>query len=237
MIYLFDYATLKLIWWADRRPAARRLRHPRRLRPRRGHAAAVRRAQRRRAARRAERRRADVGGQPGVVHHGGRRDLRRVAARLRHRLLRLLRRADPDAVRAVPPAGRLRLPQQGRRSALAQRVGLGAVRRRHRAGARLRRRVRQPARSACRSISTATSASTTPGSFAGLLNPFGLTAGLVSVAMLTMHGGFYLQLRTEGAVQARALPRRAHRRRRSSWRRLRRRRDTGSRPASTATRS
>ncbi len=26
MIYVFDYATLKVIWWADRRPAARRLR-------------------------------------------------------------------------------------------------------------------------------------------------------------------------------------------------------------------
>ncbi len=43
------------------------------------------------------------------------------------------------------------------------------------------------------------------GSFVDLLNPFGLTAGIVSLAMLTMHGGFYLQLRTEGAVQARAI--------------------------------
>ena len=43
------------------------------------------------------------------------------------------------------------------------------------------------------------------GSFIGLLNPFALVAGLVSVAMLTMHGGIYLQLRTEGAVQARAM--------------------------------
>jgi cytochrome d ubiquinol oxidase subunit II len=43
------------------------------------------------------------------------------------------------------------------------------------------------------------------GSFLGLLNPFGLIAGIVSLAMLTMHGGFYLQLRTEGAVQARAI--------------------------------
>lgn len=42
------------------------------------------------------------------------------------------------------------------------------------------------------------------GSFFDLLNPFGLAAGLVSLAMLTMHGGFYLQLRTEGDVQARA---------------------------------
>jgi cytochrome bd ubiquinol oxidase subunit II len=43
------------------------------------------------------------------------------------------------------------------------------------------------------------------GSFFALLNPFALVAGLVSVAMLTMHGAFYLQLRTEGAVQARAI--------------------------------
>jgi cytochrome bd ubiquinol oxidase subunit II len=43
------------------------------------------------------------------------------------------------------------------------------------------------------------------GSFLELLNPFALTAGLVSVAMLTMHGGLYLQLRTDGAVQARAV--------------------------------
>ena len=43
------------------------------------------------------------------------------------------------------------------------------------------------------------------GSLVGLLNPFGLIAGIVSVAMLTMHGALYLQLRTEGAVQARAI--------------------------------
>jgi cytochrome d ubiquinol oxidase subunit II len=43
------------------------------------------------------------------------------------------------------------------------------------------------------------------GSFLGLLNPFGLTAGIVSLSLLTMHGGFYLQLRTVGAVQARAV--------------------------------
>jgi cytochrome d ubiquinol oxidase subunit II len=43
------------------------------------------------------------------------------------------------------------------------------------------------------------------GSFLDLLNPFGLAAGIVSLAMLTMHGGLYLQLRTEGAVQARAI--------------------------------
>ncbi len=42
------------------------------------------------------------------------------------------------------------------------------------------------------------------GSFFALLNPFGLLAGVLSVAMLAMHGGAYLQLRTEGVIQARA---------------------------------
>jgi cytochrome d ubiquinol oxidase subunit II len=42
------------------------------------------------------------------------------------------------------------------------------------------------------------------GSFLALLNPFALLAGIVSVAVLTMHGALYLQLRTEGAVQRRA---------------------------------
>jgi len=42
------------------------------------------------------------------------------------------------------------------------------------------------------------------GSFFALLNPFGLLAGVLSLAMLAMHGGAYLQLRTEGVIQARA---------------------------------
>jgi len=42
------------------------------------------------------------------------------------------------------------------------------------------------------------------GSFLGLLNPFGLIAGVLSLAMLVMHGGTYLQLRTVGEIQARA---------------------------------
>ena len=42
------------------------------------------------------------------------------------------------------------------------------------------------------------------GSFSGLLNPFALLAGVVSLGMLTMHGAIYLQLRTDGAVQERA---------------------------------
>ena len=42
------------------------------------------------------------------------------------------------------------------------------------------------------------------GSFFGLLNPFALLCGLVSVAMLVMHGGAWLTLRTDGAVSDRA---------------------------------
>lgn len=42
------------------------------------------------------------------------------------------------------------------------------------------------------------------GSFFGLLNPFALLCGLVSVAMLVMHGAAWLVLKTEGEVVARA---------------------------------
>lgn len=38
----------------------------------------------------------------------------------------------------------------------------------------------------------------------GLLNPFALLAGLISVAMLTAHGAIWLQLRTDAAVADRA---------------------------------
>ena len=42
------------------------------------------------------------------------------------------------------------------------------------------------------------------GSFFGLLNPFALLAGVVSLAMLVMHGAAWLQLKSEGPVQLRA---------------------------------
>jgi cytochrome d ubiquinol oxidase subunit II len=42
------------------------------------------------------------------------------------------------------------------------------------------------------------------GSFFGLLNPFGLLAGLVSVAMLATHGGTWLTAKADGAVAERA---------------------------------
>lgn len=47
--------------------------------------------------------------------------------------------------------------------------------------------------------------STYTGTFWQLLNPFALLAGVVSSAMITMHGGMYLAHRTEGAIQQRAV--------------------------------
>jgi cytochrome d ubiquinol oxidase subunit II len=46
--------------------------------------------------------------------------------------------------------------------------------------------------------------STYTGSFWQLLNPFALLSGVVSTAMITLHGAVYLAHRTEGAIQARA---------------------------------
>ena len=42
------------------------------------------------------------------------------------------------------------------------------------------------------------------GTLLGLLNPFALLCGLISVAMLTMHGGSYLALKAENPVAERA---------------------------------
>jgi len=42
------------------------------------------------------------------------------------------------------------------------------------------------------------------GSFLGLFNPFALLCGLVSVSMLTLHGGSYLACKTEGELRKRA---------------------------------
>jgi cytochrome d ubiquinol oxidase subunit II len=42
------------------------------------------------------------------------------------------------------------------------------------------------------------------GSFWGLLNPFALLSGIVSLTMLVMHGAVFLQMRTEGEINARA---------------------------------
>ena len=70
---------------------------------------------------------ANLGRQPGLVHHRRRRHFRGVASRLCHGFFRFLHGADADAVCAVLPAGRVRLPQQGRRSTLALCLGLGVV--------------------------------------------------------------------------------------------------------------
>ncbi|WP_455207738.1 cytochrome d ubiquinol oxidase subunit II [Kaarinaea lacus] len=42
------------------------------------------------------------------------------------------------------------------------------------------------------------------GSFFALLNPFALLAGIVSLSMLVTHGAIYLQLKTEAVIQQRA---------------------------------
>lgn len=42
------------------------------------------------------------------------------------------------------------------------------------------------------------------GSFFSLLNPFALGCGLLSVCLLAMHGAFFIQLKTENLLQARA---------------------------------
>ena len=43
------------------------------------------------------------------------------------------------------------------------------------------------------------------GSFFGLLNPFGLFCGIVSIVMVIFHGANYLALRTEGSLHQRAV--------------------------------
>jgi len=42
------------------------------------------------------------------------------------------------------------------------------------------------------------------GSFFGMLNPFALLTGIVSLAMLIMHGSAFLQLKSEGVIRQRA---------------------------------
>jgi cytochrome bd ubiquinol oxidase subunit II len=43
------------------------------------------------------------------------------------------------------------------------------------------------------------------GSFLGLLNPFAILCGLVSVMMLVMHGGVFLAIKTEDIIRRRAI--------------------------------
>ena len=57
---------------------------------------------------------------------------------------------------------------------------------------------------ACRSVSTTTLRMTYEGNLFGLLNPFALLCGLVSVAMLTMQGSTYLAAKAADPVGERA---------------------------------
>jgi cytochrome bd ubiquinol oxidase subunit II len=43
------------------------------------------------------------------------------------------------------------------------------------------------------------------GTFLGLLNPFALLSGILSVLMLAMHGAFFLNVKTEGHIQQHAI--------------------------------
>ena len=108
---MLDYEILRLIWWAAARRAADRLRRHGRLRPRRRRCC-CRSSARRDAERRVvdQHHRPGLGRQPGVAHPRRRRDLRRLAAALRRRLLRLLPRDVSGAGRADPAPGRLRVP-------------------------------------------------------------------------------------------------------------------------------
>lgn len=47
--------------------------------------------------------------------------------------------------------------------------------------------------------------STYYGSFFGLLNPFAILAGLISVSMLLLHGSVWLQMKTDGLIYDRAV--------------------------------
>ena len=114
-----------------------------------GHHPALCRAHRCRASRGAEHHWTALGWQPGVVRSGRRRNLRCLAAGLCHRVLGVLRRHAAAAVEHDRSAFGIRVSQQARISALAQRLGLVAVRQRFRTHARVRRCDRQhPARRA-----------------------------------------------------------------------------------------
>ena len=152
------------------------------------------------AAQRPERHRPGLGRQRGLADHRRRRALRRLPARLRHRLLRLLPRRDAAARRADPAGGLDRVPQQG------DATGCGAGR-----GTSVSRSDRRWPRSssawpwatscaACRSTPTASIAA----AWSGLLNPFAIVMGVLTLGLAAQQGSAWLVLKTEGALQARA---------------------------------
>ena len=103
---------------------------------------------------------------------------------------------------ADPAAGRLQVPQQAASAALARDLGLGVLRR---AASCRRWSSASPSAicfSACPSISIETLRFTYEGDLLGLLNPFALLCGLVSVAMLTMHGAAWLAGKSRGRAGA-----------------------------------
>ena len=148
---MFDYLTLARHLVGAARRAAHRLRHHGRLRSRRRHAASLRRPHRCAAPRDAQHDRTGLGGQSGLVHPRRRRHFRRLAAALCRVLLRLLSRHVAGACSAHPAAGRHQVPQQEGSARLARDLGLAVLRFGLRAGADLRRRLRQS--SAGRSLS------------------------------------------------------------------------------------
>ena len=150
---IFDYTTLRLIWWVLLGVLLIGFAVDRWLRHGRRRAAALRGEERHREARRHQHRRPGMGRQPGLVHSGRRRDLRRLAGAVCAELFRLLPRDVPGAVRADPASGRLQVSFEARERRVAPELGLGAVRRRCGSGTDLRGRGRQRAARACPSIS------------------------------------------------------------------------------------
>ena len=181
---ILDYETLKVIWWLFVGVLLIGFALTDGFDMGVGDATAIRRPHRRRAPRRDQHHRPDLGRQPGVVHYRRRRHLRRLAAGLRGGVLGLLRGADADAVCPVPRPVGFDYRSKIRRSALALDSGTGAC---SSAARCLLSSSASPSATCCRAchFSTTTAcASPIRGSFFGLLNPFGLLAGVLSLAML-----------------------------------------------------
>jgi cytochrome d ubiquinol oxidase subunit II len=115
----------------------------------------------------------------------------------------LLLRDAAGAARVDPATGRVRVPQQADRAAMARHVGLGAHRGRRGAVARVRRRVRQPVPRRAVPFHRSLRA-VYDGSFIALFHPFALLCGVVSLAMLVTHGATFAAMKIEDPVGARA---------------------------------
>src|SRR6266403_1804794 len=127
-----------------------------------------------------------------------------MAAGLCHLVLGLLHRHVSRSCDAHLASGRVRVPQQGRRHALADLLGLRPVRGRAGAEYGIRGGVRQLLQGVPFRIDSDLRAFYEGSGLFELLNPFGLLCGLVSAAMLATHGAVYLTLKTDGRVQQRA---------------------------------